>query len=117
MSGGKYTRQFVKFWWVLAFVAGAVAGASSAHILGLAQTLWWTIGGGAAIAAAAGILEWFEDRRWLGPRLVRNGWHKPAWNYPAEGPRKTPGGKARPRAQLYAIAGRKTADPPSSGAS
>jgi hypothetical protein len=117
MAGEKHTRRFVKFWRVLALMSGAVTGAFSVHFFGLAQTLWWIIGGGIAIAAAAGIFEWFDDRRWPGPRLVRNGWGKAGWSNRAGEPRKPPVGKPRRRAQLHAIAGRKSGEPPSSGAS
>src|ERR1700726_214566 len=117
MAGDDGSRRFVRFWWVLAFIVGASAGAFSVTLIGIPYTAWGLVGFGVPIATAVGVLEWFGERRLLGPR-ARNGWPKPVRMDFAPGRQKSGKPKSTPRrGQLRAITGRKTADPPSSGAS
>ena len=111
MSGGKGSRRLVKFWWVLAAMVGADAGATAAAMQGFPSTLWAIAGVGIPILAVIGVLEWTADdpargasKRW---RDVR----RPV----AQPQRVRDAAKLVPRrAQLHAINGRKTAEPPSS---
>ena len=114
MSGDKGSRGLVKFWWVLAAIVGAGAGAAAATTQGLSSTIWAIAGVGIPILAIVGVLEWTADRP---TRSTRPRWR--AARRPAvQAPQRGYGSKLAPRrAQLHAITGRKAAEPPSSGGS
>jgi hypothetical protein len=114
MSGDKGSRRLVKFWWVLASITGAGAGAAAAATQGLSNTIWAIGGVGLPLLAIVGILEWAADRPTTGVRPRWRAVRRPA----VQAQPRTYGSKLAPRrAQLHAIAGRKTAEPPSSGGS
>jgi hypothetical protein len=118
MAGDGGSRRFVRFWWVLAFILGASAGAFSVTLIGIPYTAWGLVGFGVPIATAIGFLEWFGERRLLRPHRTHNRLRKPTRMDFALARHKTVKPKPAPRrGQLRAITGRKTADPPSSGAS
>lgn len=114
MSAGNGSRRFVRFWWVLAFLAGVVAGAACVAIAGIPYTIWAIAGFGIPIAAVVGVMEWFGGNRVARPYIPHRGW-RPASRAapPAPKPPRRPKPSAR-RGQLHAIDGRKAADPPSS---
>ncbi|HKV54890.1 MAG TPA: hypothetical protein VJN94_09620 [Candidatus Binataceae bacterium] len=116
MAGDYSSRRFVKFWWVLAFLAGAALGAFSITVVGVSDTVWGLVGFGVPIAGMVAALEWFGSRG-RGARSYQGPWRRmPRGN----GPQLHKSAKARPtprRGQLHAITGRKTAEPPSSGSS
>jgi hypothetical protein len=119
MAGDKRSRRFVKFRWVFAFMLGGAAGAVSTNLVGFPETIWGVIGLGIPVAAGAAMLEWFGDRRlsWP-PRQGNNRWRRPVRKKLGMPTHQTR--KEKPlarRGRLHAIAGHKTADPPSSGAS
>jgi hypothetical protein len=116
MAGGNGSRRFVRFWLVIAFLAGATAGAVSVTLAGIPNTVWALAGFGVPIATVIGVLEWFGDRRFVGPRQPHSRWRRPMRTIPPTQKPRKPKPITR-RGQLHAINGRKAADPPSSGAS
>jgi hypothetical protein len=118
MAGDKRSRRFVKFWWILTFMFGAAGGAFCVDLVGLSETIWGVIGLCVPVAAVVAMFEWFGDRRLSWPRQANNRWRRPVRM--KSGPPSYKARKEKPlarRGQLHAIAGHKTADPPSSGAS
>ena len=112
MSGENGSQNLVKFWWVLALMIGAIAGAVAAVWLGITCTIWGILGIGLPLSLMMAVLE-----RTSRPRGGRG--HK-VWagsrSTVAPGPRRNIGEKrSGRRGQLHAINGRKTAEPPSSG--
>ena len=117
MAAGNESRRFVRFWWVIAFLAGVTAGAFCVTFAGVPDMIWAIMGFGLPIAAVIGVLEWFGDNRFARPRQTRGGWRRPMrMSPPPQKPPRKPKPSSR-RGQLHAIDGRKAADPPSSGAS
>jgi hypothetical protein len=117
MASGKGRRQLVGFWWVLAFMLGAAAGALSSNLIGISYTAWWVVGFCGSAAVVVGIAEWFghNHRAGSGPATMRRPFIRANLTQPSQ---KDPQDKAATRrGQLHAIRGRKRADPPSSGAS
>jgi hypothetical protein len=117
MAGEHGSRQFVRVRWAIAFTLGIAAGTLSTTLFGLTGTLW-ALAGGSAVALAVGLFEWFGHERLLGPRRPNPRLQRPVRVNFAARPRKTI--ERKPplrRGQLYAITGRKTVDPPSSGTS
>jgi hypothetical protein len=109
MSVGKGSQRLTKFWWVLAAMIGAVAGATAAATQGLTNTIWAIAGVGIPILVVIGVLEWTSVDPARGRKRRRE--VRPI-GPPA---RARDGSKLAPRrAQLHAINGRKTAEPPSS---
>jgi hypothetical protein len=116
MAGDGGTRRFVKLWWVLAFMAGASAGALSVTFLGMTDTAWGLAGFGLPAAGVIAALEWFGQVR-PRPGAAHGYWRR---SPRANGPQMRQPSKARPtaaRGQLHAITGRKPAEPPSSAPS
>ncbi len=113
MSGSKGSRRLDKFWWVLAAMVGAGVGATAATTQGLPSTVWAIVGVGVPILVVLGILEWTADSSKTGrPKQWREVRRRPV----AQAQRSRGGNKLAPRrAQLHAINGRKSAEPPSSG--
>jgi hypothetical protein len=113
MAGDEGSRRFVVLWWVIAFMAGVPTGVVAVTFFGVTDTIWGMAGFGLPIAGVIAALEWFGHRH-RGGRTPRRQWRRsPRANVPPA--RKA--AKGRPplgRAQLHAITGRKTADPPSS---
>lgn len=117
MAAGNRSRRFVRFWWIIAFLAGVVAGAVCVTLAGIPDTVWVITGFGIPVAAVVGVLEWFGEGRAARPRRPHGRWRMPLRKAPQ---RQKPPRGAKPssrRGQLHAIDGRKAADPPSSGAS
>lgn len=112
MSGGKSSPRLVRFWWVLAAMLGAAAGAAAVVALGLTTTLWAIVGVGLPLAGMVGYLEWSDAGR------ARPSWkstaHRPLTATPRGHNYKPP---IRRRGQLHAITRRKTVEPPSSSGS
>jgi hypothetical protein len=116
MAGGNGRRQLVGFWWVLAFMLGAAAGALSANLVGLSYTVWWIVGFCGSAAVVVWMAEWFGQSR--GTSVGTKRWRPNARVMLTQPAQKNSRDKAsRSRGQLHAITGRKRADPPSSGAS
>ncbi len=117
MASGKGRQQLVGFWWVLAFMLGATAGALSSNLIGMSYTVWWVVGFCGSAAAVVGIAEWFGQNRRTGsgPAATRRPLNRanPNQSLQKNSAHKT----LTRRGQLHAITGRKRADPPSSGAS
>jgi hypothetical protein len=112
MSGGKGSQQLTVFWWVLAAMLGAGAGATAAATQGLPSTIWAIARVGLPILVVVGVLEWTAVHPGQGKRTRWREAGRPV----AQPPRGRNGSKLAPRrAQLHAITGRKTADPPASG--
>ena len=113
MAGDEDSRRFVVLWWVVAFMAGVPTGVLAVTFFGVTDTIWGLAGFGVPIAGVIAALEWFGQRH-RGVRTGRRQWRRS----PRAG--ATPAHKAskgRPplgRGQLYAVTGRKTAEPPSS---
>lgn len=117
MAGDKGSRRFVRLWWVLAFSAGAIAGAGSMNLAGLQYTVWWIVGVCGTLIAVTAIFERYSDSSLISSRNSRRRWHPPAAG------RQTPAARslAKPkdpvrRGRLRAINGKKIAEPPSGGA-
>ena len=114
MSGGRGSRRLVKFWWVLAAMVGAGAGAAAAATQGLTNTIWAIAGGGIPVLLVVAVLEWTTADPAHGTRQRWREVRRPL----AQPQRVRNGSKLVPRrAQLHAINGRKTAEPPSSSGS
>jgi hypothetical protein len=118
MAGDGGSRRFLKLGLVLAFMMGVAAGALSATLAGIPETLW-AIAFCGAVAAAVGMYEWFGEARTPAIRFKPTRWGRPRRrNFALAPQRKVPKVKAAPRrGQLHAITGRKAAEPPNSGAS
>jgi hypothetical protein len=113
MAGDERSRRFVMFWWVIAFMAGIPSGVLAGAYFGVTDTIWALVGFGVPIAGVIAALEWFGKRH-RRVRTPRGQWRRSSSTniLPT---RKAP--KGRPevgRAQLHAVTGRKTAEPPSS---
>ncbi len=67
MASVKGRRQLVGFWWVLAFMLGAAAGALSSNLVGMPYTAWWIVGFCGSAALVVGLVEWFGQGRQPGP--------------------------------------------------
>jgi len=116
MASGKGRRQLVGFWWVLAFMLGAAAGSLSSNLIGISYTAWWVVGFCGSAAVVVGMVEWFGQGHRSGSRPAGMG--RPFMRTNLTPPQKDAQHKtASRRGQLHAITGRKSADPPSSGAS
>jgi hypothetical protein len=112
MSGDRSSPRLVRFWWVLAAMVGASAGAAAVVGWGFITTLWAIVGVGLPLAAMVGYLEWSDRSR------ARPGWTSTAHRQLSAAPRghsyKAP---MRRRGQLHAITRRKSVEPPSSSGS
>jgi hypothetical protein len=114
VATGKGRRQLVGFWWVLAFMLGAAAGALSSNLIGMPYTAWWIIGFCGSAVLVVGIAEWFGQGRQSGHNAAATRWRPPARTKFSQPPQRILREKgARRRGQLHAINGRKMADPPS----
>lgn len=114
MASGKGRRQLVGFWWVLAFMLGAAAGALSSNLVGMPYTAWWIVGFCGSAALVVGIVEWFGQGRQAGSSRSATRWRPPARTKLSQPPQRISREKGSGRrGQLHAINGRKTADPPS----
>jgi hypothetical protein len=116
MAGDKGSRRFVRFWWVLAFTLGAIAGAGSLMLAGLQYTAWWIVGVCGTLMAVTAIFESYGDGHPILPRAARRRWHPPIQRHQPPIGR----GSAKPkdpvrRGRLRAINGKKIAEPPSGG--
>ncbi|MGH7841819.1 MAG: hypothetical protein ACRETH_00260 [Steroidobacteraceae bacterium] len=110
MSGDKRSQGLVKFWWVLAAMLGAAAGAAAEAIGGATETAWGIVGIGLSLALAVGYLE-RPARPGRGggiPRWPRAGMH-------AQHRHPEPAKGVPRRAKLHAVSGRKRGEPPNSG--
>jgi hypothetical protein len=111
MPGDKSSPRLVRFWWVIAAMAGATAGATVVAFYGLTVTVWGVAGAGIPIAALVAYIELSgasrQSRPVAGGRFDdKTQPFKPSrsrYDYKAPGP----------RGQLRAITRRKT-EPPSS---
>ena len=113
MAGDEGSRRFVLLWLVIAFMAGIPTGVLAGAYFGVTDTVWGLVGFGVPIAGVIAALEWFSKRH-RRVRAPRRQWRRPQ---PAsvQPTRKVTKGRPAPgRAQLHAVTGRKTADPPSS---
>jgi len=118
MAGDNGSRRFIKVWWAFAFTLGAITGAVAVTFAGIADTMWAIAGLGVPITATFALLEWLTVRRAAPGRPVPHGWRQAMRVNSGQSPQKSAKGKLAPRrGQLRAIAGRKSGEPPSSGAS
>ena len=117
MTRDNSSRGLVKFWSALAFTIGVAVGALALSYLQAQRTLW-LIGFLGAVAGAVAIFERFGEVPGSSGRGSYKHWRARSRATFTAGPRKEVKNKppAR-RGQLRAINGKKTADPPSSGAS
>jgi hypothetical protein len=113
MAGDGGSRRFVVLWWVLAFMAGIPTGVLSVTYFGVTDTIWGLAGFGVPIAAVIAALEWFGQRH-RGVRTTRRQWRRQPGLHTVPARKPTKGRPQLGRAQLHAITGRKTAEPPSS---
>lgn len=116
MTRDNGSRRLVKFWSALAFTIGVAAGAIALTYLQAQRTLW-LVGFLGAVAGALAIYEQFGETRAGGRGTYKHWQTRGRTSFPSA-PRKD--SKTKPptrRGQLRAINGKKTADPPSSGAS
>ena len=113
MAGDEGSRRFVVLWWVLAFMAGIPTGVLAVTFFGVTDTVWCLAGFGVPIAGVIAALEWFGQRH-RGVRTPHHQWRRPPRPNVMPGRKATKGRPPLGRAQLHAITGRKTADPPSS---
>lgn len=119
MARDKGSRRLSRFWWALAFTLGAAAGALSLEFLH-AQDTFWTILFLSAITVAIAIFEQFGAPRGGSLRSPSNSsrWGgRSVANHPIPARKQTAGKAPRRRAQLHAITGKKTVEPPSSSSS
>jgi uncharacterized membrane protein YfcA len=117
MTRDNGSRRLVKFWSALVFTLGVAVGAIALNYLQAQRTLW-LIGFLGAVAGAVAIFEQFGEARDPGVRGSYKHWQNRGRPTFSAAPRKE--AKNKPpsrRGQLRAINGKKTADPPSSGAS
>lgn len=118
MAGDNGSRHFVKTWWALAFMLGAISGAAAVTLAGVPYAIWGIAGFGLPIVALVAILERLSGRSLLAPRSAHRQWRRPLRTNHAHPQAKTSTGKTLPRrGQLRPIAGRKSSEPPSSGTS
>ncbi len=117
MAGGKGRQQLVGFWWVLAFMLGAAAGALSSSLIGISYTAWWVVGFCGSAAVVVGIAEWLGQNRRAGSSPVRMRRPFMRTNLTQPSQKDSQHKTSTRRGQLHAISGRKMVDPPSSGAS
>ncbi|MGA2409125.1 MAG: hypothetical protein ABSG46_01900 [Candidatus Binataceae bacterium] len=116
MAGDKGSRRFIRLWWVLAFTAGAIAGALSISLIGPQDTIWWIAGVCGSVMAVTAIFEGYGDG---GLALARRS-PRPR-RHALQGPPQMAGRKsAKPKAplrrgRLRAINGKKIAEPPPGG--
>src|ERR1700736_6131575 len=103
MIGDKGSARLVKFWWVLASMIGATAGAISVSCFGISNTIWGIAGVGLPIGAAIGYIEWCADRR---PAGGRRQWSEVRLR-PSASQRSHSYKENRRRGQLHAFTGRK----------
>lgn len=116
MAGDNGSRQFVKTWWALAFMLGAVSGAAAVTLAGVSYAIWGIVGFGLTILVLVAILERLSGRSLLAPRSAHSRWRQPLRANYTHPQSRTSKGKMLPRrGQLRAIAGRKRGEPPSSG--
>jgi hypothetical protein len=119
MARDKGSRRLFKFWLVLAFTGGTAVGALALSFLHTQGTLWVILFFG-AIAGALAIFEQFGKPRGNNLRapVKPSRWSRRTQPFHPATPRKPANAKppAR-RAQLHAITGKKSAEPPSSGTS
>lgn len=117
MASGKGRQQLVGFWWVLAFMLGAAAGALSSSLIGISYTVWWVVGFCGSAALVVGIAEWFGQNRRTGsgPAVMRRPLMRAKLNQSLQ--KSSMNKTSMRRGQLHAITGRKRVEPPSSGAS
>jgi hypothetical protein len=119
MARDKVSQRLSGFWSALAFTLGTAAGALSLEFLHAQNTFWIILFLG-AIAGAVAIFEQFGAPRSNGLRAPLN---SSRWtgrglaNHPLPPHKQTIGKHPRRRAQLHAITGKKSAEPPSSGTS
>ena len=113
MAGDEGSRRFVVLWWVLAFIAGVLAGVLAVTYFGVTDTIWSLAGFGVPIAGVIAALEWFGQRQRSG-RNPRRQWRRPPRSTTTPARKSMKSRPAIGRAQLHAISGRKTAEPPSS---
>jgi hypothetical protein len=116
MAGEKGSRRFIRLWWVLAFSAGAVAGAASIALVGLQYTVWWIVGVCGTLIAVTAIFERYGDGNLILPRTARRRWRPPTQGrtIPPKRDLAKPKDPVR-RGRLRAINGKKIAEPPSGG--
>ena len=115
MAGDKGSRRFVRLWWVLAFTAGAAAGAISMSVIGLQNTIWWIAGVCGSVLAVTAILEGYGDGGLAMPRRP-NRYRRPLQGTPQIAGRKSAKLKVPlRRGRLRAISGKKIAEPPPGG--
>jgi hypothetical protein len=118
MTGDNGSRHFVKTWWALAFMLGAVSGTAAVTLAGVSYAVWGIAGLGLPIVALVAILERLSGRSLLARRSAHSRWRQPLRTSHAQPQSRTTKGKMLPgRGQLRAIAGRKRGEPPSSGTS
>jgi len=110
MAGDKRSHGLVKFWWVLAAMLGAAAGAGAESLCGPANTLAAIVGIGLSLALAVGYLE-----RPVGPGRTTPRWPRTRWRQQAPRRRTESAKNPARRAKLHAVNGRKRGDPPVSG--
>jgi hypothetical protein len=111
--------RLYKFWWVLAFTLGTAVGELASTLLH-AQNAFWIILFLGAVTGAVAIYEQFGESRGRRSRAPINPKRRGTRNPPGDSlpPRAEASGKQHARrVQLHAIAGKKNADPPSSGSS
>ena len=117
MAGDKGARRFIRLWWVIAFTAGAVAGATSITVIGLQYTVWWIVGVCGSVIAVTALFERFGENRLTMPRRVKRSWRPPVQGG-QHGLGRKDGKPKSPirRGRLRAINGKKIAEPePPSG--
>jgi hypothetical protein len=110
MAGEKRSQGLVKFWWVLAAMAGAAVGATAEAFWGPANTLCAIVGVGLSLALAVGYLE-----RPLQAGRRTTGWSRMRWNGQAPRRRAESVKSAARRVKLHAVNGRKRSEPPATG--
>ncbi len=121
MARDKGSQRLFKFWLVLAFTLGIASGAFSLAYLRAQGTLWIVLFFG-AIAGAVAMFEQFGKPSGHNLRAPAKParWSRRTQPFHPVTPRKPANSKSKPparRAQLHAITGKKSAEPPSSSTS
>ncbi|MGH7916659.1 MAG: hypothetical protein ACREQE_04260 [Candidatus Binataceae bacterium] len=116
MAGDNVSRRLIRFWWVVAFVFGAVLGTVSTVVVGPRNAIWMITTFGLIAGAVVAVVELGGER----PAYVNRALSRP-WFTPARArikPAQHKPTKDKPparRGQLHAVTGKKIADPPSRG--